>query len=260
MKRVHLIHWNEAESLYRARRLKSAGFRVDTTPILDFRSFKSIRANPPDAFVIDLTRLPSHGREVALSLRSYKDTRVVPIVLVEGDPEKVERIKQLLPDATYTTWTRVAGALKRAIASPVRKPAVPSSTLAGYSGTPLPKKLGIKENSAVTLINAPRGFARALHPLPTGVRISARSARTADVTIWFVKSTAELRDRLPSVFDGLGSRRLWIAWPKKSAGTASDLSESIVRTSGLDAGLVDFKICAIDATWSGLQFTRRAVK
>lgn len=103
-------------------------------------------------------RLPSHGRDVALGIRKFKSTRYVPLVFVEGDPEKVKHIKELLPDAVYTTWSQIQGALKRAIAHPTKDPVVPRTALDGYSGTPLPKKLGIKAHSVVCLIDAPKSF------------------------------------------------------------------------------------------------------
>jgi len=192
--------------------------------------------------VIDLSRLPSHGLAVAGWLRQTKATRRVPIVFVGGD---AARAKKLLPDATYTEWSRIRSALRRAIAHPPGKPVVPG-TMDAYSGTPLPKKLGV-EGRTVALIGAPDGFART---------IGVRSQRKGDVVILFSRSMADLRRRFAAAAHAAGAR-LWLAWPKKTSGLACDLGELEVRAFGLARRWVDFKICAIDATWSGLAFARR---
>ena len=126
----------------------------------------------------------------------------------------------------------------------------------GYSGTPLVKKLGIKPGARIAFISAPPVFDSLLGKVPAEARRVSRG--DIDFALLFVKSKSELvkrftgaRDRL--VADGM----LWVAWPKKSSGIASDLSEGIVRDYGLECGLVDVKVCAIDDTWSGLKFVRR---
>ncbi len=129
---------------------------------------------------------------------------------------------------------------------------------AGYSGTPLAKKLGIKPESVVALLGAPSGFERTLDGLPAGVRFTARAAGTPDLVVWFATARRQLDSRMGDVAklitDGKG---LWVAWPKKTSGVVSDLSEDVVRDAGLSQGLVDYKVCAIDQTWSGLKFARR---
>ena len=129
---------------------------------------------------------------------------------------------------------------------------------AGYSGTPLARKLGIKPDSVVALLGAPSGFTQTLEGLPDGVRFTARAAGTPDLVIWFATARRQLDSRMIDVAtlitDGRG---LWVAWPKKTSGVVSDLTEDIVRRAGLAHGLVDYKVCAIDQTWSGLKFARR---
>ena len=129
--------------------------------------------------------------------------------------------------------------------------------MAGYSGTPLPKKLGIKPGSVLALRSAPAGFEKTLGRLPDGARVT-RTGRRADRTLLFVRSQAELARRLPGAARALGEGQgLWIAWPKQASGMKSDVSERHVRERGLALGIVDYKICAIDATWSGLLFAKR---
>jgi hypothetical protein len=134
-------------------------------------------------------------------------------------------------------------------------PAQPSS--AGYSGTPLPKKLGITADSVTAIIGAPPAFEATLGDLPSGARVSHSRRGQRDLTLWFVRSAAELRRAIPAMVAASRSGGVWIAWPKKASGVATDLTEDVVRKEGLAAGLVDHKVCAIDATWSGLRFALR---
>ncbi len=254
-----MIHWKIAEVAERAEILLAAGYDV-LYEAFDTASFKEMRENPPDAVIIDLARLPSHGRDVGLGIRQYKDTRHVPLVFAEGDPVKIERIQKLLPDAVYTTWDQILEALKGAIAHPPQNPVVPSSTLAGYEGAPLPKKLGIKSCAVVYLINAPKDFERSIAELPEGVTFVRNVPKQNDLVIWFVRSKKELSERINQVKQPVGKGGLWIVWPKKSSGVVSDLSQQSVRERGLAAGLVDYKVCSIDVTWSGLRFTHRKAK
>jgi hypothetical protein len=128
--------------------------------------------------------------------------------------------------------------------------------MAGYSGTPLPKKLGIAPGARLRFVAAPDEFAAALGPLPVGVQFAARGA--ADVVVFFTDRRADLARRFAALARGVDrAGGLWIAWPKKSAGVATDLDENVVREIGLAAGLVDNKVCAIDEKWSGLRFVVR---
>jgi hypothetical protein len=131
--------------------------------------------------------------------------------------------------------------------------------MAGYSGTPLPQKLGIKADARVVLLAAPKDFVRTLGELPSGVKLANASRGTGklDVIVAFVKTRRELARalKLKQRLEPAGG--LWLGWPKKSASIASELTESVVREVGLASGLVDNKVCAIDETWSGLRFVLR---
>jgi CheY-like chemotaxis protein len=256
MRRVYLVHWNAAEAKVRAARLQAAGYSVDCAPVTP-AMLRKLRQHPPDAVVVDLNRLPAQGRDVGLAVRHYKTTRHTPIVFVDGKPEKVARIKEQLPDAEYTTWNRIRSGLKRAIAHPPGDPAVPRSLLDGYSGTPLAKKLGIKANAVVVLVGAPQGFETALGELPRGVSVRRRASGRHDLTIWFTRSRKDLESRIRRMADHIGQGGLWIAWPKKTSRLAADLTQIDVRGVAMAAGLVDYKVAAIDETWAGLKFTRR---
>jgi hypothetical protein len=129
---------------------------------------------------------------------------------------------------------------------------------AGYSGTPLPRKLGIREGSRLLLAGAPAGFADVLGVLPPGVEFVEAGASDVDVAVLFVVEPVTLRAQFATLADALQpAGGLWVAWPKRSSGVATELTEGVVREFGLAAGLVDNKVCAIDATWAGLRFVRR---
>jgi hypothetical protein len=133
---------------------------------------------------------------------------------------------------------------------------------AGYSGTPLPKKLGIKPGSVVALLGAPAGFVeKTLGRVPAGARLRKDLRAPFNVGLLFASSKAELARRFPAAQKAMGEPcALWLCWPKRASGVATDLDENSVRDLGLVAGLVDYKVAAVDATWSGLCFARRRKK
>ncbi len=133
-----------------------------------------------------------------------------------------------------------------------------STGSAGYSGTPLVRKLGIKPGSRLGLLGAPSGFDTTLGELPQGVSVRRRARGPLDVIVAFHSRRSELEQRLPALSACLDpAGRLWIAWPKRASGVATDVSENVVRELGLAAGLVDNKVCAIDELWSGLRLVVR---
>ena len=123
--------------------------------------------------------------------------------------------------------------------------------------TPLPKKLGVKPGFKVALLASPKGFAAGLTPLPAKVSFTARPEADADLFVCFARSNAELQAHLAAIPSTVRDQRLWLAWPKKASGVASDVDGNVVRNSGLDAGWVDFKVCSVDDTWSALAFKRK---
>jgi alkylation response protein AidB-like acyl-CoA dehydrogenase len=127
--------------------------------------------------------------------------------------------------------------------------------MAGYSGTPLPKKLGIKENFRVALVEMP---AEVRKELKDALAACAEETSRIDFAMLFVKRQADLKKQFPKVAKQLApAGMLWVSWPKKTSGVASDLDENVVRNIGLGAGLVDVKVCAVDEVWSGLKFVIR---
>lgn len=135
----------------------------------------------------------------------------------------------------------------------------PTST-AGYSGTPLPRKLGIAEGARIVLLGTPDGFDATLGALPAGVTVARTLSRGAafDVAVAFVRSRAELAKQfVPITARMQPAGGVWVAWPKRASGVVTDMTEQTVRDIALPLGWVDNKVCAIDATWSGLRCVLR---
>ena len=133
--------------------------------------------------------------------------------------------------------------------------------MAGYSSTPLSKKLGLKEGHTLLLLGAPKGFEKVLDP-PEEVDVHERvDDGPFDVIVWFVGKRNELESKLESVADGLDADGgLWVAWPKKASGVKTDMTEDVIRKRALSLGLVDNKVCAVDDTWSGLRLVVRVAE
>ena len=256
-KAIRLIHWNEAEAEERSSRLQALGYQVNAAPPVASTFWQELTDDPPDAVVISLERLPAQGRDFALVIRQRKSTRHLPLVFVGGEDAKIKRVREVLPDATFTTWPKVRSALKRAIERPVKEPVVHESALAGYAGTPLLKKLGIKEGMVIGALNAPNDLEAILGELPEGAVLRQGARGKCDLILCFNLTLKELRKRVDRLAARTDYRSVWLVWPKRASGIGSDLTQQSVRETGLNAGLVDFKVCAIDETWSGLQFTHR---
>lgn len=138
--------------------------------------------------------------------------------------------------------------------------ASPDSAPAGYTGTPLPRKLGIKSGSRIALVQAPADFGATLGELPDDVSVSGDVDAGAglDLVLFFTRSADELRARFAALSGAIHpAGMLWIAWPKQASRVATDLTENVVRATALERGMVDVKVCAIDATWSGLKLVYR---
>ncbi len=132
------------------------------------------------------------------------------------------------------------------------------SAPAGYSGTPLAKKLGIKPGYRIKTTAAPPDYADLVAPLPAGASIASNLEAPVDIWHLFARSRAELETRLPECIDAIHpAGALWLSWPKKASGIATDLTEDGIRELALPLGLVDVKVCAIDATWSALKLVIR---
>jgi hypothetical protein len=244
--RVLVIHRDTAEATERASRLRALGF--DATPYLSLgtKGFRGIRQDPPQAILIDLTRLPSYGKAFGVLLRQHKSLGCIPLVFVEGDPEKAAQVRAILPDAVYTPWAKVEGAIRKAILHAPKEAAPPR-----HPDTPLLTKLGIGEDTCVAVLHPPEEF-----ELP-GVR-TQKQVDEADVVMIFFRNSIALGRELPAVAGMMRKgRRVWVLWPKKASGKAGDLTMVRIREMASAFGLVDYKVCAVDETWSGMTLGKR---
>ena len=237
--------------------LADAGYAIDRQSVTGPDDLKRIAMQPPLAVVIDLDRAPARGRDIALALRQRVATRRIPIVFVATDRSVFARLKALPLETMHAGPEDVVTALASALAMRPSGAAPTTAATAGYSGTPLPRKLGIKPGMRVVLVKPPDGFAAILDPLPPDVTFRTTNRGARGITLWFTRSRRELERGMARMADASGDGRRWICWPKKTSPQAADHSGDDIRRIALAAGLVDFKVCAVDEDWSGLAFVRR---
>jgi hypothetical protein len=250
--KLHLIHWKPAEAKPRIAQLSAAGHDVSYSEPGTSGTMKHIRASAPQAVVIDLTRMPSHGKAVAAEIRRSVKLRTMPIVFAAGDPEKVAGVRELFPDALYSTWEQIASALRKA--KPLAAPLLPASATAfeQYAARPLAQKLGIQPAMKIAVLHPPGHFDRIMADIPPDVEWQERTTRTTQMILLFAESQALLE----TTFAHAASSRLpiWVFWPKQAAGKPTDLTQHVARTVGHSFGYTDCKVCSFDATWSGFLF------
>jgi hypothetical protein len=253
MRRVRLCHWRKSEAAPLIEILRKAGYTVDYFGDKPGGSYRTLREKPVFAVVIDLTRLPSHGRHVAAEIRATRTIRHIPIVFVDGDPEKVARIRQEIPDAIYASRAGVAAALKRA--KPVADPVAPARMMNRTDRTAA-EKLGIKAGARVAVIDPPQDYLRVLGKLPPDVSLEEQPDDVLPLTLWFVRDPDMYMTGLAAMRKRAVTSRHWIIYPKQQAGrTASGLTQSLIREAALAVGLVDYRICSVNEVWTGLLFT-----
>ncbi len=242
----------------RAAALQEAGFKVDSSRLNTSRVIGTIKENPPAAIVIDLDRLPSHGRAVAAALRSSASTRGIPIVFAGGIEEKIAAAREELPDAVFSQWKGAATAIRRALKTQSANPVKPRPHMERYTGSGLARKLGLQTTILCALIGAPEGFEETIEGLPEDFAFQSRIAADTKLLIWFVRTSAEMvfAAERASLRMPIGAS-VWIVYPKRSGSLRCDFVATDVRESALAVGLVDYKICAVDDDWTGMKFARR---
>jgi hypothetical protein len=255
---VRLVTWNRDQAAERAEIVEKSGFKADASPLSTSSLIGRIRDLAPVAILIDLDRLPAHGRAVATLVRRSASTRHIPIVFAGGAGDKVEKARKDFFDAFFTGWKTAGSAIKTAIKNAPENPIRPEPFVAQYAATSLSKKLGFKPGLKASLIGAPDGFDEQIGELPEGVTLRDRITADAQLAFWFVRSRLELESEIVFLAARLpGGASLWIIFPKQSSRFKSDFNSNDVRAVALAAGLVDYKICAVDEDWSGMKFARR---
>jgi hypothetical protein len=248
MPRVRLVCWDSDREAEHHAAIESAGFEIDKSSVASGKLMTHIRLTQPAAVVIDLDRLPSHGRAVAAVLRNTKSTRAIPLIFAGGEPTKVARLQTELPDATYGPWTKIKSLINAALRKRLQAPVVPPGPMASHNAS-LEKKLGLPGATAVAVIGAPESFLDRI-----GLPVEQRITSNTKLAIWFIRSRAELEREIE--FAALHPP-LWIAFPKQTSRFKSDFTQHDVRRLASEAGLVDNKVCAIDDDWSAIRFARR---
>ena len=255
MPRVRIVHWKASQAAALVEACRACGFEVEYEDLKFADLAKAIRVRPPDALAIDLTCLPSHGREAATYLRRTKYARHIPLVFVDGPAEKVAVVRRQLPDATFTTLKRICTSIRQACARGVpADPVLPPGAMERYGSRTLAQKLGIKEGSTVGVMDAPRDYAAALGPLPEGVEIAEDPVAAQAITLWYVRDSREYQAGLRGMQEIAGRTKLWVVWRK---GVNGGLTDRSVREAAIEVGLVDYKICAVNDQWSAIAFARR---
>jgi hypothetical protein len=263
---LRLICWNEADASGRAAILRRAGYRVIADPPENAGGMvRYFRELSPDVIVIDLDRLPSHGRELGLSLRASKSTSHLRLVFAGGLPAKIETVRAAIPDAIFTPWDDgVIPAIESAIAQPelprLRSRELPKDISPGS----LERKLDIKPQSRFVIVAVNRGDSQWLDELLTTVAEGAIRQQRIDTTTMLALFPVATRRDLMRAFEQARSSlppkaSLWIVHPKQTSPLAADFNQDDVREAGLAHGFVDYKVCAVDKDWSALKFARRNV-
>jgi CheY-like chemotaxis protein len=252
-----LVCWDQSKAGEHATGLEKAGYRITlvTSSVTGWISY--VRDLAVDAVVLDLDRLPSHGREVGIHLRTSKSTRHLPLVFLGGDPAKAERVRIDLPDATFSVWHDAAQAIARAIDSPVAKPVRPTPMMERSNRSDLAKRLDIKPGLPVYLWGDADFLYEALGDASASLTITRNAKRQACLCLAATRVAAEVEAVFEASAGYAAGSSIWIIHPKQSGRYATDFNQNDVRATGLAHGWVDYKVCAVDNDWSGLKFSRR---
>ncbi len=252
MPRVRVIHWKAAEVGPLLAALRDAGVEAEyddceSTPELSRR----IRQNPPDVIVIDISRSPSLGRSVAEWFHRTKALRDIPILFANGAQDKVAKLREVVPDAVCVDNKTLKATLGKVlksrsfVASPIVLPHVEKTTA---------QKLGIDKGGSVGVVDAPRGYLKALGELPDDAEVIEEPEAPPVTTLWFIHDPESFLDSLPKMWTIAARTRLWILWRK---GSTNGLTQVSIREAAREAGLVDYKICSVSKEWSGMLFARK---
>jgi len=244
-----LVHSKVAEAKPLIGMLERAGYTVHYgTEVKSIRA-TALRKLDAMAAVIDLTRMPSYGKYWAAELRATS-LKHLPILFVDGAPDKVEMVKAALPDAQYVTSDKLLDALKRV--KPVANPVEPVRMM--LSDQNAAHKIGIKANTRVAVFDPPAGYAQVIGEMPDGASFEEQPEEIAPVTIWFVRDIDVYLAGLRDMRKLAAKSKLWVVYPKLKLKQSGGLNQNSIRESATKVGLVDYKICSVNQTWSGMAF------
>jgi hypothetical protein len=187
-------------------------------------------------------------------LRHRKATREIPLVYVEGDPQKIAQVKAVLPDAVYTQTSELGPVLRKACKGRVSNPVVPPSAMERFKTKTAAQKLGIVAASKAAVIDAPRDYAAVLGDMPEDAELLEDPDAVQPVTLWFIRDSEAMLAGLRRMRAVAAKTKLWILWPKAQT---NRFREGSIRELGIAHGLVDYKICSVNDQWSGILFARK---
>lgn|GEM_PF-420510 len=260
-RKVVLIHWNREEALVLASQMEYPAIAMFPASLSFLKELEQVS---PLALVFSLDRSPSKSRDFALQVRIRKGTRRIPILFVGGTPEWQGKIKALLPDAVCVGWDELNAALRDT--KPLGSdPYVPGSVFDPFAHRSAVEKLGIKPGMQVGLINGDLIPETLLQALPNGAICEPLQTiadhKTApdnlQLCLWFVRDASDLDAGMPMAVEAARRSPIWIASRKAVGKQPANPTQRTVQLAGLAAGLVDYKVCSIDATWTALLFRVR---
>lgn len=260
MNQILYVHWKPAEASAEVKTLKQAGHSVQVFSSHGGVRVSDIHDSMPDVVVINLDRLPSHGRATAQWLRTTSSTRKIPIVFCGGQPAKVDLARQLLADAVFCNREELADAVQTALSHP--QVAVPTTAC---STKPLWQKLEIQAGQRLIQLSGPTHLKNFLgDALPPKVSLrrlvdpAKLQAAQADTILLFAPNSDYLKHAFPLVVKATATDRpVWIFWPKKTSALASDLTQGELLKWVRSRGWNDLKICRVDDDWAGQLFRRK---
>ncbi len=255
MRRVRIIHWKAVSAGPLVDAVRVAGFQADYEPDLRPTHIgRAIRESAPVAIIIDLNFRPAMGRDVGAHLRGIKHCRNTPLVFVDGEAEKVEEVRRLLPDAVFARVDTVGAALQSLAGDTLENPVVPPPFMERYKGRTVAQKLGIEPGSAVALVDPPPNYPAVLGELPEDVELDEEPETARPVTLLFVHDGVGLLEGARRLRKLALNSKSWLAWRKDAK---NGVNQNSIRQTCAEFGLVDYKICALDGKWSAMLFARR---
>lgn len=254
-KRVQVFHWRPEEAGALIALLEKGGFSVGYDPVRPQAGVRMMAEDGAFAAVIDLSRMPSYGRYWAAEIRGRKKLRRLPIVFVNGDGVREERIRMTIPDGLFASSKDLVKVLRSA--KPLADPVVPPRTSIA-SDRPVAGKLGIKAGARVAVFDPPVGYLKLIGTLPDGAALEEEPQETLPLTLWFVREEDGFLAALRGMrrLAGAGSK-VWVIYPKLQKGQRGGLNQNLIRESANAVGMVDYKICSVDGVWSGMLFTSK---
>ncbi len=265
MVQILLVHWKPAEAVADIHSLKELGHKVQVHSNHGGIRLADLNNGLPDVAVINLDRLPSHGRTTAHWLRSTAATREIPIVFYGGIPAKVDVARQLLSDAVFCSSLQLSDAIQTALTVPqTSAPTAPCST------KPLWQKLEIKQGHRILQLNGPKNLREIFgENLPVNVRLrrfirpqaASETENHYNTVLLFAPHLQYLEEAFSiAVQNTCDGCPLWVFWPKKTSALASDLTQSKLLSWVRKMGWNDLKICRVDDDWAGQLFRKKAFK